>query len=112
MELPLAKALAFWSPKPSAVTEALTAVGLDDLAEVPIRLLSTGQLRRASLARVSLSEAPLWLLDEPANGLDARSLDLLAAMITRHLAGGGAILAASHSAIAGTSWLTLDLSSC
>lgn len=111
-ELALARALAFWAPAPSGVEEALAATGLEALAEVPVRFLSTGQLRRASLARVSLSRAPLWLLDEPANGLDAVALDLLAAMVSRHLGQGGAILAASHSPIAGASWRTLELSSC
>ncbi|NJC04662.1 heme exporter protein A [Sphingomonas kaistensis] len=108
-ELPLAAALAFWAPAGGAVPAALTAAGLDALAEVPVRLLSTGQLRRASLARVSLSGAPLWLLDEPANGLDAGSLDLLAALVARHLADGGAILAASHQPLGGARWQTLEL---
>ena len=100
-ELPLGRALAFWAPATSDLPAALAATGLDQLAEVPVRLLSTGQLRRASLARVSLGGAPLWLLDEPANGLDAASLDLLAALIAKHLAGGGAILAASHQPLGG-----------
>ncbi|MGJ3629005.1 ABC transporter ATP-binding protein [Sphingomonas sp. MMS24-JH45] len=46
--------------------DALDAVGLGDLAEVPVRLLSTGQRRRAALARVVMAGADLWLLDEPA----------------------------------------------
>ena len=108
-ELPLARALAFWAPPGGDIAGALAATGLSDLAEVPVRLFSTGQLRRASLARVSLSPAPLWLLDEPANGLDTASLDLLGAMIGRHLAGGGAVLAASHQPLPGAEWQMLDL---
>ena len=46
-------------------------MGLDPLAEVPVRLLSSGQLKRATLARVAASGAALWLLDEPLNALDA-----------------------------------------
>ena len=46
-------------------------MGLAPLAEVPVRMLSAGQRQRAALARVVASGAPLWLLDEPANGLDA-----------------------------------------
>ena len=49
----------------------MDALGLTDLAEVPVRLLSSGQLKRATLARVVASGAPLWLLDEPLNGLDS-----------------------------------------
>nr|WP_314446081.1 heme ABC exporter ATP-binding protein CcmA [uncultured Sphingomonas sp.] len=108
-ELPLGKALAFWAPAGGNVAEALAATGLAALAEVPVRLLSTGQLRRASLARVSLAGAPLWLLDEPANGLDSASLDLLGGLIAGHLARGGAILAASHQPLAGAAWRRLEL---
>jgi ABC-type transport system involved in cytochrome c biogenesis ATPase subunit len=46
-------------------------MALEPLAEVPVRMLSTGQRKRAALARVVREQAPLWLLDEPANGLDA-----------------------------------------
>lgn len=108
-ELALARALSFWAPAPADVAAALAATGLGTLADIPVRLLSTGQLRRASLARVSLSGARLWLLDEPANGLDAVSLDLLGALVTRHLGSGGAILAASHQPLPGAEWRTLEL---
>lgn len=108
-ELPLAKALAFWAPAASKVGDALEAMGLTGLADVPVRLLSTGQLRRASMARVALSGAPLWLLDEPANGLDTASLDRLEALVGGHLTGGGAVLAASHQPLGGTGWRMLEL---
>jgi heme exporter protein A len=65
-------------------------------AEVPVRMLSTGQRRRATLARVIASNAPIWLLDEPASGLDTASLDALAAAMAVHRANGGIVLAASH----------------
>jgi heme exporter protein A len=51
------------------------------------------------LARAVSSGAPLWLLDEPANGLDAEGCERLVAALSTHLAGGGAILAASHQEI-------------
>lgn len=108
-ELPLAKALAFWAPASGDVGAALDATGLANLAYVPVRLLSTGQLRRASLARVSLSGAPLWLLDEPANGLDVASFDLLEALIARHLTNGGGVIAASHQPLGAIAWRTLEL---
>jgi len=69
---------------------------LSHLADVPVRMLSAGQRKRAALARVIASGAPLWLLDEPANGLDADGLERLGIAMAAHRASGGAILAASH----------------
>lgn len=98
--LPLARALAFWAAVDgrgsAAVGEALEVVGLAHIAEVPVRMLSTGQARRATLARVIAGGAAVWLLDEPGNGLDTAALDGLAAAMARHRAGGGIVLAASH----------------
>jgi len=98
--LSLAKALLFWARidgrGAADVTRGLDAMGLEPLSEVPIRLLSTGQRRRATLARVIAASAPIWLLDEPGNGLDAESLDRLAGAMAAHRAGGGIVLAASH----------------
>ena len=104
-ELALGDALRFWGGDVSA---GMTAVGLGDLAEVPVRLLSAGQAKRASLARVAASGAPLWLLDEPANALDAQSVARLASLIESHRASGGAVLAASHVALPGA-WRVLEL---
>lgn len=99
-DLTLFAALAFWARldggNDEAVAMALAAMGLAQLAPVPVRLLSTGQRRRATLARVIASKAGIWLLDEPASGLDAASLNELAAAMAGHLAAGGVILAASH----------------
>jgi heme exporter protein A len=98
-ELPLEKALAFWSA--TGVGEALAAFDLATLARVPVRLLSTGQGRRARLARVRASGAALWLLDEPLSGLDAAGAACLSCVMAAHRAAGGAILAASHVPLAG-----------
>ena len=98
-ELPLARALDFWVPR-GAIGVALDTLGLTELATVPVRLLSTGQRRRAAMARVVASGAPLWLLDEPANGLDSDSLARLEAAINGHRAAGGAVLVASHTPVA------------
>ena len=96
-ELPLAGALGFWaSLDGGAVHPALAAVGLADLAQVPVRFLSTGQRRRAAIARVLASGSKLWLLDEPANGLDAASVTILEGLIAAHRAAGGATLVATH----------------
>lgn len=96
-ELPLAKALGFWaSIDGGAVPPALAAVDMADLAEVPVRFLSTGQRRRAGIARVLASGSKLWLLDEPANGLDRASVAMLESLIAKHRAEGGAVLVATH----------------
>ena len=101
---PLAGAVRFWvrfdrDDAGIAVEAALAALDLAPLAEVPVRLLSTGQRRRAAFARVMASGAPVWLLDEPANGLDAAAGRLLEAAIARHRDTGGAVLIASHTPI-------------
>lgn len=99
-ELPLTRALAFWArlddAPAGAVDAALDAMALGPLADVPVRMLSTGQRKRAVLARVIASGADIWLLDEPGNGLDDASLALLGDAVARHLADGGIVAAASH----------------
>jgi heme exporter protein A len=105
-ELPLHRALAFWAgPR---LAEAMTAFELECLAPVPIRLLSTGQAKRARLARVVASGAPLWLLDEPLNGLDRKGVAELDCALAAHRAAGGAVLVASHLPLAGE-WRQLEL---
>ncbi len=104
-ELSLLSALRFWG---GPVEDAMAALGLAELADVPVRLLSAGQAKRAALARTAASGAPLWLLDEPANALDSHSAQLLARTVERHRASGGAVLAASHIPLAGE-WRSLEL---
>lgn len=95
--LPLGRALDFWARLDRApAAPGIDAMGLARIADVPVRMLSTGQRKRAALARVIAGGAPLWLLDEPANGLDADGLARLEAAMAGHRAGGGAVLAASH----------------
>ena len=98
--LTLAQALGFWARLDGGGAEAgMAAMGLVHLQGVPVRMLSTGQRKRAVLARVVASGAPLWLLDEPANGLDGEGQARLAEAMAGHRARGGAILAASHQPI-------------
>ena len=104
-ELPLRRALEFWGGN---VDDSLDALDLARLAQVPVRLLSTGQVKRATLARVAASGAALWLLDEPLNGLDRDGVARLDALVAAHLARGGAVLAASHGPLGG-SWAQLEL---
>ncbi len=78
------------------ISAALRDLGLEELAELPARMLSAGQKRRLALARVSLSAAPLWLLDEPTLGLDDAAVERLGGLLARHRDGGGMIVAATH----------------
>ncbi len=78
------------------VAAALSAVGLDALADLPARMLSAGQKRRLALSRLVLSAAPLWLLDEPTLGLDSGSIDRFGLLLAAHRAGGGIVVAATH----------------
>jgi heme exporter protein A len=100
LEMPLVKAWHFWAKLDrtgsDAVDAALDAMALSALADVPVRMLSTGQRKRAMLARVIASGAGLWLLDEPGNGLDTASTDLLGRAVAAHLTAGGIVVAASH----------------
>ena len=99
-ERTLEEALRFWArldgAKPDALARAMAAMGVLALADVPVRYLSTGQRRRAAIARTLAGAAPLWLLDEPANGLDAEGMERLGTAMAVHCTRGGAILAATH----------------
>ncbi|MFM9828619.1 MAG: heme ABC exporter ATP-binding protein CcmA [Sphingomonas sp.] len=105
-ELPLTEAVAFWAridgvaQAGGAVAAALEAVSLGHAARVPVRMLSTGQRRRAALAPLIAADAPIWLLDEPANGLDTASVAQLEGIIAAHRALGGAVITATHLPLA------------
>jgi len=91
--------LQFWADlwgSPGTVDAALVAVDLEALAELPVAVLSSGQRRRAALARLMLAERPVWLLDEPATALDAAAEARLGRLIGGHLAAGGIVIAATH----------------
>jgi heme exporter protein A len=98
--LTVEKALMFWADMDGATADAqsvaLADMDLQGLAQVPVRFLSTGQRKRASIARVLTSKADIWLLDEPYNGLDSASCARLDQAITAHAATGGIVLVAAH----------------
>lgn len=99
--LPLERALAFWAQMDGAGAEtaseaAVEAFGLGDLLDVPVRFLSTGQRKRATLARMAASGADIWLLDEPLNGLDQHWSAVAQSCIAQHCAHGGIAVIASH----------------
>lgn len=112
-ELSLRAALNLWARidgvDGTATVDAMAAMALSPLSDVPVSMLSTGQRKRAAMARVIASSAPIWLLDEPANGLDSNSIALLVAAISRHRMGGGGILMASHFDLGVPDLLSLDV---
>lgn len=98
--LPLGRALAFWQRIDGPANNDLTQLGLAELLDVPVRFLSTGQKKRAALARLVGQQAPLWLLDEPLNGLDTAAIATVEALIVAHCAAGGIAVIASHQPLA------------
>ena len=79
------------------VDKALGRMGIGTLATLPAEVLSAGQRRRAALARLLVSHRPIWLLDEPANALDADGQMLLAQLMREHRGRGGIVIAATHA---------------
>jgi len=112
-ELPLRRGLDFWARVDTvdghAVDRAMAAMALTPLSDVPVAMLSTGQRKRAAMVRVIASGAPIWLLDEPANGMDDAAQARLVAAIAPHRANGGAVLLASHFALAVDDLPQLDM---
>ena len=107
----LIDALDFWALLDGGdAMAALASVGLDHLARVPVRMLSTGQRRRATLARTIAARAEIWLLDEPANGLDSDGLAILEGLIAAHRVQGGIVVVASHTPVAIDRAQTISLS--
>lgn len=94
--LPLGPALAFWQRIDGAADNELARLGLSALLDVPVRYLSTGQKKRAALARLIGQKARVWLLDEPLNGLDGHAVALVEALAAEHCAAGGIAVIASH----------------
>jgi len=111
LHLPLERALAFWG-RLDGVVESVDALGLDDLLDVPVRFLSTGQKKRAALARVAASGADIWLLDEPLNGLDVQWCGAAQEMIEAHRARGGIAVIASHLPVDLDALQSLAIESC
>lgn len=99
-EISLERALTFWAALDGGNREtaraALDRLDIFHLAQVPAAMLSTGQKKRAMLARVVAAGAPVWLLDEPYNGLDSAGIELLNELIVEHLGTGGIVMLAAH----------------
>lgn len=78
------------------VQEVLQRLHIPHCADLPVRSLSAGQKRRVALARVLLTKATLWILDEPITNLDKAGIAVVEACMADHLAGSGMIIAAAH----------------
>lgn len=98
--LPLGRALGFWQRIDGAADNEAARLGLSELMDVPVRYLSTGQKKRAALARLIGQKAPVWLLDEPLNGLDTRGVALVEELAADHCREGGIAVVASHQPFA------------
>jgi heme exporter protein A len=92
-----------------AIWDALARIGLAGFEDLPTRMLSQGQKKRVALARLILSRAPLWILDEPFTALDVDAVDLLQGLIADHVASGGMTLLTTHQAVPLTSGQALHL---
>ncbi len=75
---------------------SLEAVGLGHASHLPASVLSAGQRRRLSMARLLTVKRKLWLLDEPLSTLDASGQKIFGSLMTKHLKTGGLIVAATH----------------
>jgi heme exporter protein A len=97
-QLTVREQLAFYAGLYARTADAavLEQVGLTRQADLPCRYLSAGQKRRLALARLLVSQRPLWLLDEPFAALDTAGQQLVAQLMARHCGQGGIIIAATH----------------
>lgn len=78
------------------IQDALNAVGLSGYTDIPCYALSAGQHRRVALARLMISEAALWYLDEPFTAIDKQGVSFLESRLQEHLNQGGAVVLTSH----------------
>ncbi len=80
-------------------SQALKRFGLTGYEDIPVRKLSSGQRRRVALSRLLLTQARLWVLDEPFTALDDNGKQIIRNMIESHVNDGGMLILASHEPI-------------
>jgi heme exporter protein A len=80
--------------------EILGEIGLHGHEDLPSKHLSQGQKRRVALARLLANAARVWILDEPFTALDVAAVELLQAVIRRHVADGGMAIVTTHQEVA------------
>lgn len=91
---------------------ALRRMGLRGRETLPVKVLSQGQRRRVALARLLVSNAPLWILDEPLAALDVGAVGLMQELIGEHLSKQGMVVFTTHQPleVAGVTTRLLALS--
>jgi len=96
----------------SVAVAALRRMGLRGRETFPVKVLSQGQRRRVALARLLISKAPLWILDEPLTALDTGAVGLMQELIGEHLNNRGMVIYTTHQAleVAGVETRRLKLS--
>ncbi|WP_133717534.1 cytochrome c biogenesis heme-transporting ATPase CcmA [Methylocaldum gracile] len=97
--LRLSLALNGLSFSPESLAEALRTVGLTGREDTPARALSAGQRQRIALARLIMSSAKLWILDEPFTALDVGGVSLVETLLEAHLSCGGLAVLTSHQTV-------------
>lgn len=85
------------------ILDALEEMGLAGFEDLPTKVLSQGQKKRVALARLLLSRAPLWILDEPFTALDVDAVDRLQLLIAEHVARDGLVILTTHQEVPLTS---------
>jgi heme exporter protein A len=115
-QLTVAENLRFWAAFDNGgnfdstnLDTGMKTMNLPRLKNLQFSVLSSGQKRRVALARLSLSQRPVWLLDEPTVGLDSASVTLVETLLATHLNQGGIIVAATHTPLGNANWQTLEL---
>ncbi|OAN77119.1 heme ABC exporter, ATP-binding protein CcmA [Jannaschia sp. EhC01] len=110
-QLSVAENLAFWASifGTDTIAPAIDAFALAPLADRPAGELSAGQKRRLSLARLLVTDRPIWALDEPTVSLDTENTARFAAAVEAHLRGGGAAIIATHIDLGLPTARTLDI---
>lgn len=110
--------LAFWAKLHGSlnlVDESISLVGLTERRDVPTQNLSAGQRRRLSLAKLIISNRPIWVMDEPSAAMDKTGVALIDGIVKNHIERGGSAIIASHNTSrplsSNTRKLTLQVSS-
>ena len=91
--------LSFWAKiynTSSLVAQSLDYVGLSTRKDVSSQNLSAGQRRRLALAKLIVSQKPVWIMDEPGAAMDSDGITLIDFLISQHIGRGGSAIIASH----------------
>ena len=75
---------------------AIAQVGLKGFEDLPAYQLSAGQKRRIALARLYMSDAKLWILDEPFTAIDKAGVAAKEALMLKHMSCGGSVILTTH----------------